>query len=86
MVRSVWGFFCLWGFFWFFLIFFFFPRDPEVKGAINLSVLADANGEAAVWDCYASLSSSTISIRLAIKHLPNPVSFHGQLQLPQKSV
>lgn len=77
---------------WFCFGLVFSPRGVEVKGAINLSVLADANGqekaegEAVAWECYASLPSSTISVRLTRKHLPNPVSFHVQLQLPKKSV
>lgn len=77
---------------WFWVFCFFFPRGIEVKGAINLSVLAHANGqekaegEAVAWECYASLPYSTISIRLTRRHLQNPVSFHGQLQLPKKSL
>lgn len=72
-----------------FLFFVFSKGHFEVKGTINFSVLADVNGqekaerEAVAGECYASLPSFTIFIRLTRKHIPNPVTFHGQLQLPQ---
>lgn len=88
---SVCFLFCCCGvlFFCFVLFCFFSKGHFEVKGTINFSVLADVNGqekaerEAVAGECYASLPSFTIFIRLARKHVPNPVTFHGQLQLPQ---